>query len=309
MRISFLSPPVGKINGGIKYIFRMADSLRAAGHEAVVVEKDKNRPGWFASSAPILGIDELGPRAGEILVLPEDQPGLLQTVAAWPQRKIIYCQNHFYAAIGALGTKSFADYGVTDILCGSQTIAAYCAARHPGLTTHIIPCGVDAKRFHPAAKQPAITLLPRKRVIEAVYLQDMFRHQYPQWRSVQWQELANAHEDQIAAALSQAAVFLSLSRLDGFGLTPIEAMAADCVVAGFTGIGGREYATPENGFWAAEDDFPACLQALDQALTLWQKGGSPLAARHAAARATAAQYSPERFDQATLQAWANILFA
>ncbi len=308
MRITFLCPPVGKLNGGIKYIFRMAEALRRDGFDAVVCEQQKARPAWFASDAPLIGYDALQPRNGEIIVLPEDQPELLKTLTQWPQRKVVYCQNHFYAAIGALGSKSYADFGVTDILCGSATILRYCADRHRGLAMHLVPCGIDGKLFAPApARKPQIACVPRKRVIEAIYLQDMFRHQYPQWGAINWLELNHLTETALAAALGESAVFLALSRLDGFGLTPLEAMSAGCVVAGFTGIGGQEYATKENGVWAAEDDFPACLTALDQALQLWQTAGPSLQAYQAAARATALRYSPEAFAAATRSAWTSIL--
>ena len=69
-----------------------------------------------------------------------------------------------------------------------------------------------------------------------------------------------------AAAMGEAGVFLSLGRLESLGLTPLEAMACGCIVAGFTGIGGQEYASPANGFWAAEDDFPSCIKQLRAAL-------------------------------------------
>lgn len=308
MRIVFLSAPAGKINGGIKYTFRMAESLRRDGFEAVVFEKDGIRPIWFDSTAPLIGHEDLSPQPGETLVLPEDQPDLLEHLAGWPQRKIIYCQNPFYAAFSALGRKSYTDCGVSALLCGSLSIIAYAAQRHPDLPRYHVPCGIDSALFKPQTpKSAAIALLPRKRPVEATYLQDMFYNQYPQWRNVAWQEIAAVSERDVANMLGKAAVFLSLSRLESFGLTPLEAMAAGCVVTGFTGIGGQEYATEQNGFWAAEDDFPACLHGLDQALGLWQQGGTALAERLAAGRATAERYTPEHFAAATRQAWTSIL--
>jgi glycosyltransferase involved in cell wall biosynthesis len=32
-------------------------------------------------------------------------------------------------------------------------------------------------------------------------------------------------------------------------VAPAEAMASGCIVVGYTGTGGLEYATPQNGFW------------------------------------------------------------
>jgi glycosyltransferase involved in cell wall biosynthesis len=108
--------------------------------------------------------------------------------------------------------------------------------------------------------------MPRKRAIEAVYIRDMFRFTYPHYRHWEWREISNVGEAEAARMMGEARVFLSLSRLEGLGLTPLEAMASGCVVAGFTGIGGREYATPDNGFWVNENDFPACNTALAQAV-------------------------------------------
>lgn len=307
MRIVFLCPPTTKINGGLKYIFRMAEVLRSAGVNAVVFEKDRARPTWFASTAPMIGQDELRPQNDETLVLSEDQPDVLRTLASWPQRKVIYCQNHFYAAIGAQGARSFADFGAADILCSSRTIMDYCQLRHPGTRTYLVPCAVDQAVFTPGVKTRTIALVPRKRPVEAMFLQDMFTALVPSWRDVEWLSLDQVAEPDMAAALGRAAVFLSLSRLDGFGLTPIEAMASGCVVAGFTGIGGREYATPQNGFWADEDDFAAARTGLKQALQLWAGGGQALADYRANARATAANYTPEIFAEAVCGAWEKVL--
>lgn len=192
----------------------MAEALQADRFNAVVAEQHSKHPEWFTSGAKIVGYDTLTPRTGEILVLPEDQPELLrQHLAEWPQRKVVYCQNHFYAAIGALGSASYADFGVSAILCGSVTIQRYCADRHAGLPSHLVPCAIDTHRFKPAAaKTPEIVLIPRKRVVEAVYLQDMFRHRYPQWAQISWQPVLNLPETALAERLGQAAVFLGLSR-------------------------------------------------------------------------------------------------
>ena len=100
-----------------------------------------------------------------------------------------------------------------------------------------------------------------------------------------------------------AKVFLSLSRLEGFGLTPLEAMASGCVVAGFTGIGGREYAIPDNGFWADEDDFPACVAGLAKAVEL---SAAPEKYR-VACQKTLALYTPETFKKGVKEAWDGIL--
>jgi glycosyltransferase involved in cell wall biosynthesis len=102
-------------------------------------------------------------------------------------------------------------------------------------------------------------------------------------------------------------VFLALSRLEGFGLTPLEAMAAGCVVVGFTGIGGREYATAGNGFWVGEDDFPVCIDQLKAAIDLSQKESQARDNYFNACTKTLANYTPEIFRQKVKDVWAQIL--
>jgi glycosyltransferase involved in cell wall biosynthesis len=308
-QIVFFCPPANVINGGIKYIFRMAETLRGFGHDAVVIEEKERRPEWFLSNVPIVGQSALKPNPDQIYVLPEDQTHMLAPLKDWPQRKVIYCQNHFYSALRLGDLQSYADFGVSHVICSSRTILEYMRQRHPKVTAHIVPYAIDAALFKPAFKHNRIAFMPRKRAIEAAYIRDMFRTAYSHYREWEWQELSNMKEAEVARAMSQAKVFLSLSRLEGFGLTPLEAMAAGCVVAGFTGIGGREYAAAGNGFWVAEDDFPVCVDQIKVAIDLSLKEGSARETYFAACRKTLAGFTPEVFKQAVKDVWDRILVA
>lgn len=306
-RIIFFCPSPTVINGGIKHIFKMAETLIALGYDAYVFEQNAQRPNWFQSTAPVVGQEIFNLNADHVYVLPEDQPHILRDFKQFPGRKVIYSQNHFYGALGIGDAQSYADYGVTDILCSSRTIYDHARKRHPSLRAFVIPCAVDQALFKPAAvKQNSIAYMPRKRAIEATYIRDMFRFTYPHYRDWQWQELSGLSEVQTAEALGKAKVFLSLSRLEGFGLTPLEAMASGCVVAGFTGIGGREYATEQNGFWAGEDDFPACVDQLGKAVAL-TNNPQGLNNYFTETNKTIANYTPECFSAAIQESWSKIL--
>ncbi len=309
MKIVFFCPPVTVVNGGIKHIFRMAEALIAQGRDAAVFEQNGQRPSWFASTAPIMGQGVFMPSAEHVYVLPEDQPHILADFAKLPQRKVIYSQNHFYGALGIKDAASYADYGVTDILCSSRTIYDHCRLRHPAVRAHIVPCMVDPAQFRSAPqKRKTIAFMPRKRAIEAAYIRDMFRFSHPECRDWEWVEIANVSEAEAARRMGEAKVFLSLSRLEGFGLTPLEAMASGCVVAGFTGIGGREYATAENGFWVAEDDFPAAVEALAKAVKLSDATGEKIDSYRASCQKTLSLYTPKTFKNGVKNAW-DAIFA
>lgn len=229
----------------------------------------------------------------------------MRSLQDWPQEKVVYNQNHFYSPLPDVA--DYAAFGVKHVLCTSRAIDGYVQLRHPGVVAHLIPYAIDRSLFRPLAKRNRIAFMPRKRRIEADYIRDLFRFLHPQLRDWEWQELSKLPEAGIARGMGEAKVFLSLGRLEGFGLTPLEAMACDCVVAGFTGIGGREYASAANGFWAPEDDFPACLEQIAAAIDLAEQDNTRRQAHRAACEKTLSDFTPETFQRAVKVAWEGIL--
>src|SRR5690606_2503939 len=106
-----------------------------------------------------------------------------------------------------------------------------------------------------------------------------------------WTRIEGRGEAEVAAEFAASAMFLSLNRAEAVGITTLEAMASGCICAGFLGVGGLQYGTPENGFWAADDDCVAAADALARAAELVRAGGAPLAALVEAGRDTAARWS------------------
>lgn len=170
-----------------------------------------------------------------------------------------------------------------------------------------VPCFADERVFRPgAAKAPAVACAPRKRPLEAQAIQAMFRRFHPRHAAIGWSALEEASEATVAEVFARSALFLSLSRLESVGMTPLEAMASGCVCAGFTGIGGRDFATPENGFWVPEDDCEAAADALAEAADVVRAAGPELARRIEAGRATADLWSYARFRTALEAAWMRL---
>ncbi len=306
-QIVFLSAPVTRITGGIKYMFRMAEALHRAGCNVVVSEPNQMRPTWFSCDVPIEKRTILGKHPRQLVVVPEDIQESAWNSPALPRRRVMYCQNHFYAAKSAPIGRTYADVGVSHVLCSGRAIYDYCRHRHPQTKAHLIPCSVDPALFHPRPKRERIACIPRKRQVEAAFLEDLFRFNYPEYRDIEWLPLVDKSESEIASALGSCSVFLALSRLEGFGLTPVEAMASGCVVAGFTGGGGWEYATSANGFWADEDDFSTCVRQLAEAVRLSRDTGPQRVAYSAACMRAIAPYTPARYEESLGAAWTEIL--
>lgn len=308
-RIAYLSWPATEISGGIKAAFQHVEILVAAGLDAVVATEDGARPGWFETTAPLVTLDRLTP--GNVLVFPENNAALLERFQAWPGRKLVFCQNPYYAVQGLRGRASYADFGVTDVLCPSHTVMQFCRRRYPGLRPAYTPFFIDHARFAcPAGKALQIACSPRKRMLEVAFVHDLFRASYPQFAPLEWKLLQGATEAQVAQAFAESAVYLSLARLEAHGMTTLEAMASGCIVAGFQGVaGGSDSATAANGFWAAEDDLIACTDRLAQAVQQAMDQGPACQAMVAEGRATAWRYRREESASRLLAFWKGWLDA
>lgn len=300
-RIIYFSPPPSQITGGIKTIFRHVEMLTAAGIDAVVAIKEGARPTWFDSTAPLRPIEGGSFRRSDILVFPEDQPRLLTYFRHAPLHKVVFCQNPYYAWRGIGQSRSLPADGVRTLLAVSRSVADYLARRFEGIPVATVPCAVDTSLFRAAGKRLQIAYAPRKRPMEASFIRDWVEHRLQ--RAVPFVKISGMSEARVAETLGRSAVFLALSRMEALPLMPLEAMASGCIVAGFTGIGAREYATPANGFWCEEDDFPACVDAVVRAVALARDGGADCDAMRAEGARTAAAYSLAAVSKRLLAFW------
>jgi hypothetical protein len=305
-RIIYLSWPTREITGGIKMIFRHVETLRAAGGNAFVATADGCAPTWFDTTAPMLPLADLA-ASDDVLVFPENHQALLEEFAARPNRKVVFCQSYSQVFRGLGGRLDYTSYGVRHLLCPGRQVLAFCQRRLPGQDIHFVPNYVDRQMFQPqAVKRMQIAFPPRKRPQEAAFIQDLFRAENPTFRAVPWVALTNLSERALARTLGESALYLSLPRFEAFPLSPLEALASGCIVAGFTGFGGRDYTTAANGFWAAEDD---CLDGATQlalAARLVVAGGNVYRAFREAAHYTVAAYSRERFQARLLACWRQL---
>ncbi|OHB29764.1 MAG: hypothetical protein A2790_07625 [Phenylobacterium sp. RIFCSPHIGHO2_01_FULL_69_31] len=303
-RIVYLTPYAGSKSGGNKMIFRHVEGLCALGFDAVVRRPPHTPPPtWFDHQAPTEDASvPLGP--DDILVLPEDSPEAMRQAAALPNRKVIFCQNPYALAsygLAALPTELRPQYR-NFMACGVG-VAGLIARFFDYDLISIVPGFADERIFRPAPKEQLIACSPRHRKVEQAAIRYMFERLHPEAASWRWEVMETCTEAEVAAIMGRASVFLSLARMEALSLTTLEAMSCECLLAGFTGIGAREFATPVNGIWVDEDDCEAAAHALVRAVTLAeQDGGAQALMRHAAAQ-TAAQWSRAAFLEALAAFW------
>jgi glycosyltransferase involved in cell wall biosynthesis len=77
---------------------------------------------------------------------------------------------------------------------------------------------------------------------------------YPNFRWIRFDELKGLSKEEFAERLASSSICLYTDEIAGFGTMPLEAMACGTHVVGWTPLGGKEYMTSDNGFWAANGD-------------------------------------------------------
>lgn len=306
-RIVYLLLSAGGIAGGHKMAVRHVETLRELGFDAICyIGVEGKAPSWLTYKAPL----EFGSpvKPDDILVLPDDADTALRTTLDSDLRTMVFSQNPFNFAAKTFDiVAQFPAARFPPMIAVSGGLAATIRRAFPRAQVEIVPCFADERIFRPAAhKVPAVAFAPRKRPLEAAAIRALFSRLYPRHQDLSWKALSGAHEDAVAAAFASSSLCLSLNRLESVGMTTLEAMASGCVCAGFTGVGGREYATQDNGFWVPDDDCEAAADALARAADLVRAGGAPLQRVRDAARATAEQWSYARFRTALEAVWMRL---
>lgn len=303
-RILYLSINFSQPTGGVRTAYRHVGLLHRHGFDAHILQAGGAAKPFFEVDVPLINLDgSFQLRADDILVVPEDRGEIYRQIAPLNVRKMVFCQNHHYVFSGLGDGRSFSDYGVGTVIASSRKIAEFLEQNFAMTDVPVIRYGIDAALYHPEPKLRQIAYMPRKLPLVDEFIRQSFRRRFPLYRDVAWVRIVDMQETEAARLLRQSALFLSLSRMEGFGLPPVEAMASECIVVGFTGQGGDEYATPENGFWLPQEDAKGCVEALAEAAGMIDRDAERTAAMRAAGVATAARYSMAEMEADLLRFW------
>jgi len=311
-RILYLSHDPVRPVGGVRVIYRHVEILRNAGFDAYVVHRTPGlRLDWFQSSAPVLyATGQFAVSTSDWLVMPEDHRDMLQAFANFPGRKVLFCQNHWYVFNGIDSDQSWADFGISDVIVSSKPIRDF-ARRVMRVDPTLIPLSIDPAVFHGMsdARPLQVAVMPRKGGQHMRFIRGAMLHLEPTLSDVPWVEIHGCNEGQVAALLRQSPFFLSTGFHEGFGLPPVEAMACGAIPVGFTGGGGGDYATAENGFWVADEDTITLAETLARLLVAYRSNPQDAKWRRLqdAGFATARSYSPDSEASALTGFWSNRL--
>jgi len=306
-RIAYALLTSDNITGGQKVILRHVEALVASGFDAICLTDAPDRaPRWLEHRAPVGRSSTMAPE--DVLVVPDDGPAALALAARREGRAVVLCQSSaaYLVAGGGLANLAAHRDRLQDFIAVSPGHAVLLRRLFPWARIEVIRAFADERVFRPGAKAFGAAFMPRKRPLEAEAVRRLAERLHPSTADLDWLRLENLPEGEMAGVLARAGVYLSLSRMESVGLATLEALASGCVCAGFLGGGGRDYATPDNGFWAPDDDCVAAADALAEAVAVYRGGGPRLAQMLEAARETAAQWSHATFRSELEDAWSRL---
>lgn len=304
-RIIYLSMhPKNEISGGIKMHYRHVEMLMRMGFDAWIgVSNGQNE--WFKSDVRVFN-GQTTPE--DIVVFPEVLNGGLGELSRMPARcaKVLLCQNQYYMFSETISNHPLTELNFAKHLTVGRTARGYLERVFAPNKFDIVPVFVDSGLFHAREKQARIAVIPRKLPNEYRVIKSIFQLKYPALRGVPWDVIAQKTETEVAESLGRATVFLSLCHLECAPLTPLEAMASGCVVVGFHGYGGQDYANAQNGIWLRPDFLEETADALAAAVIGIERGDPKFTAMRSAGFATARSYSATQTETALRETFSQL---
>jgi hypothetical protein len=269
------------------------------------------RPGfrvqWFANDAPVRYRQEGdGPRDGDVLVIPEGFCGMMRDTARAGYERVAFAQSWAYIFGNLPPGEDWRDYGVRHAIAVSRYIRDFLAASM-GLPSEIVHPSVDTVLFQAnGSKRLQVACMPRKNPKDLQQIEGIFRSRWPQYRSVPFVTIEDAPHGRVAEILAESAIFLATGYPEGCPLPPLEAMACECLMVGFSGRGGREYMRHRRNCFLAEDgDVLTAAEHLAAAVRAVESGADAEMRRQA--RRTAERFSPPRVEEALVRAYGRLL--
>ena len=284
MTIYYISPDLSRPSGGVRTIYRHVDALNDAGFDAAVLHTRRGfRCRWFANSTRV-AYPPLELTSADLLVVPEQYTSDQLNRLAPGIAKVVGNQNayrSFRAAAGANDHVSNPYTSSSDVIGAfvvSEDNRAYLSYAFPDLDVGHIRQRIDRDIFYPdlANRRQQIAVMPRKRPDDYRQVLGMLvsRGALGGWTIV---ELTDMSETEVATALRESVLFISLNRAEGFGLPPAEAMASGCYVIGFHGMAGREYFREPFATAVEDGDVVTLARCVEEFIATYEERAEALA--------------------------------
>lgn len=263
----FYLPDFEKESGGVKLAYDHIRAMNKNGFKAVAVhQKEGFKPKWLEDYYPIddngnfedipmLYLDEgnLPINMEDFFFIPEGFPQVMENLAKQnaPCKRIVFCQNWYYI-LNALPPGVFwSHYGVHDCVSVSNTQTEYINLIMPDIKCKQVYGHIPSDVFYPPEKMTdkklQMAFIPSRDGGQKSYnVIKTFYALFPHLRFIQFVEVRGLSKDDYSQVLRDSAFYIHFDEVSSWGTAPIEAFLSKCLVAGWDGVGGREYMNTDN---------------------------------------------------------------
>jgi len=178
-----------------------------------------------------------------------------------------------------------------------------------GLEVHRVVNGVDSNLFHPndSPRYRRVAFMPRKKPQHLEQLVNILtsRGAFDGWELA---PIDGLDEAGVAEILRHSFVYLSTCHEEGFGLPPVEAGMAGCLVVGYTGSAADEYFQEGLCERVDQDDVLGFAKAIERTLASVEADEEAALERgRAFSEFLSELYSLEREAESVVTAWRAVL--
>ena len=258
-------------SGGARQLYRHVDVLNELGYDAVIAHPTRGfRMSWFKNETRVVCSEDLELKSGDFLAFGEQVEDVPVLRGSDKAAKVLMVQNPWGMFMGfRQDLARIKDvYGsAAGVMCQSRYTERSARFFFPAANVLPYRYSFDRAPFsYRGDKQKVVAFMPRKNggAAQAVFSLLRTRRCPDDW---QMASIEGADEERVAEIMRLAAVFVSFSDREGFGMPPAEAMACGCAVVGFPGFAGEEYMLPGLCYPARDCDVLDMVEKLDGVLT------------------------------------------
>lgn len=336
MRSVLFIPPLSRMSGGLANLYQVARDLRDLGHDvALACPGDK---AWgFAEMGQeglaVLPWENLQLSASDLWLVPESWPNALSPGIVMGAVPVVYAQSWNFLLTTLPDGVQWRQLPVRFIAV-SRPVSWFMESVLQVKVEGIVPPALDPLFAGQEDARPdrlvRVAWMPRKNraLAEQVRLvAEACLARLAQAPAVEWVTVHNLPLQDVAGLFASCHIYLNTAFPEGFGLPPLEAMAAGCVPVGFTGFGGWEYMrqsryaacrAPEylpelsgegNGLYYADGDIMGAGLGLAEAICMAAAGEKNWQELVRAGRETARLYTRERRKALLASLWTSLVEA
>lgn len=308
-RIFYFCPDFTPPSAGTRRLYRHVSHLNRLGYRAAIVHQKRGFVlKWHGHEVPVIWIEDQPVFEKEdILVFPEGMTSFMKHTRNFPCIRIAIVLNWAYVFPNLPQGENWLDYGISHVITPSTVIKEF-IEWSMGIDVSLVSNYLDTSKFsvHSARKEPKIAYMSRKDPSGDI-LRAIFEKRGGSFEEFRWALLHNLTEDQYADELKTSTFFLATSSQEGLPTSILEAMAAGCIVIGFSGVGGNDHMVGsgdrQNCILIENGNLPALGRKLEEVLLTWK--GNPHAYNQVKTKGmeTAAKFHDSEAEAQSLDAF------